>query len=66
MDRTGEPTPFGISGLILLGDMTPVSGVLRVDAIHQDLPFDKTMAAAVEDEIRDLAQWLELDLTLPG
>lgn len=45
----GEPTSFGISGLILLGDMTPVS-----------------MAAAVEDEIRDLAQWLELDLTLPG
>jgi uncharacterized protein len=38
------------------------AGVLRVDAIHQDLPFDKTMTAAVQSEIKDLAQWLELDL----
>jgi len=42
------------------------AGVLRVDAIHQDLPFDKTMTAAVQGEIKDLAHWLELDLTLPG
>jgi uncharacterized protein len=42
------------------------AGMLRVDAIHQDAPFDKAMAAAVEGEIRDLAQWLKLDLTLPG
>jgi uncharacterized protein YcaQ len=42
------------------------SGVLRVDAIHQDLPFDRTMTAAVEAEVKDLARWLELDLTLPG
>jgi uncharacterized protein YcaQ len=42
------------------------AGVLRVDAIHQDVSFDRTTAAAVDDEIRDLARWLELDLTLPG
>jgi uncharacterized protein YcaQ len=42
------------------------AGVLRVDAIHQDVPFDKTMTAAVAGEIKDLAHWLELDLTLPG
>jgi hypothetical protein len=27
------------------------AGVLRVDAIHQDVTFDKTMAAAVDSEI---------------
>jgi uncharacterized protein YcaQ len=42
------------------------AGVLRVDAIHQDVPFDRTMTAAVDGEIKDLAHWLELDLTLPG
>ena len=42
------------------------AGVLRVTAIHQDVPFDRTMTAAVEGEIRDLAHWLELDLTMPG
>jgi Winged helix DNA-binding domain len=41
------------------------AGVLRVDAIHQDVPFDRTMTAAVDGEIKDLAHWLELDLTLP-
>jgi uncharacterized protein len=41
-------------------------GVLRVNAIHQDVAFDRAMTAAVDDEIKDLAQWLELDLTLPG
>ena len=40
--------------------------VLRVDAIHQDVPFDRTMTAAVDGEIKDLAHWLELDLSLPG
>jgi uncharacterized protein YcaQ len=39
------------------------AGVLRVEAVHQDAPFDKTMTAAVESEIKDLAHWLELDLT---
>jgi hypothetical protein len=41
------------------------SGVLRVDAIHQDVPFDRTVTAAVDREVKDLAHWLELDLTLP-
>jgi hypothetical protein len=40
--------------------------VLRVNAIHQDVPFDKTMTAAVDGEIKDLADWLELDRTRPG
>jgi uncharacterized protein YcaQ len=42
------------------------AGILRVNTIHQDLPFDKTMTAAVESEITDLARWLDLDLTRPG
>ena len=42
------------------------AGVLRVDAIHQDVPFDRTMTAAVDGEVKDLAHWLELDLVPPG
>jgi uncharacterized protein len=42
------------------------AGVLRVDAIHQDVPFDATMTAAVNGEIEDLARWLDLDLKSPG
>jgi uncharacterized protein len=42
------------------------AGVLRVDAIHKDVTFNKTMTAAVDREIKDLARWLELDLSLPG
>ena len=42
------------------------AGVLRVDAIHQDVPFDRSTAAAVDDELKDLARWLELDLKLAG
>ena len=41
------------------------AGVLRVNAIHEDVDFTKTMTAAVRREIKDLAKWLELDLTLP-
>jgi uncharacterized protein YcaQ len=41
------------------------AGVLRVDAIHQDVAFSKTMSAAVNREIKDLARWLQLDLDLP-
>ena len=37
-------------------------GVLRVSAVHQDVPFSKAMTAAVSAEIRDLARWLGLDL----
>jgi uncharacterized protein len=41
------------------------AGVLRVDAIHQDVPFTKAMTAAVDREIEDLARWLELNLMRP-
>jgi uncharacterized protein len=40
------------------------SGVLRVDAVHQDVPFSKTMSDAIDHEIQDLAAWLELELTV--
>jgi uncharacterized protein YcaQ len=42
------------------------AGVLRVNAIHEDVEFTATIAAAVHEEIRDLAAWLELDLALPA
>jgi uncharacterized protein len=41
-------------------------GVLRVNAIHQDVPFSRATAAAVHREIRTLADWLGLDLRLPA
>jgi uncharacterized protein YcaQ len=41
------------------------AGVLRVQAIHQDVPFTKTMTAAIDHEIDDLAHWLGLDLSPP-
>ncbi|MEJ7741304.1 MAG: crosslink repair DNA glycosylase YcaQ family protein [Nocardioidaceae bacterium] len=41
------------------------AGVLRVNAVHRDVTFTKTMTAVVHREIRDLAHWLELDLALP-
>jgi uncharacterized protein YcaQ len=34
------------------------AGVLKVNAIHEDVPFDRTMTAAVRREIDDLARWL--------
>jgi uncharacterized protein len=42
------------------------AGVLRVDAIHQDVPFTRSMTGAVRREIEDLASWLRLHLTLPA
>jgi len=42
------------------------TGVLRVDAVHEDVPFTRTMAADVDREIKDLARWLELDLSTPS
>ena len=36
--------------------------MLRVDAIHQDVPFTKAMAEEVTRELTDLAAWLEVDL----
>ncbi|GAA2373877.1 hypothetical protein Cme02nite_02800 [Catellatospora methionotrophica] len=41
------------------------AGVLRVDAIHQDVPFTKAMAAAVDRGIEQLAAWLRLNLDRP-
>jgi uncharacterized protein YcaQ len=41
------------------------AGVLRVDAIHQDVPFTKAMSVAIHREISDLATWLKLALDLP-
>jgi uncharacterized protein len=40
-------------------------GVLRVTAVHQDVPFSHAETAAVDREIRDLARWLDLELVLP-
>jgi uncharacterized protein len=39
--------------------------VLQVDAIHQDVPFSKTMTASVGRELESLATWLDVDLLLP-
>ncbi len=41
------------------------AGVLRVDAVHEDVPFGKATAAAVDREIDDLATWLQLDVLRP-
>ncbi len=40
--------------------------VLRVDDIHQDVPFTKAMTTAVHREIKDLAHWLRLGLDIPA
>lgn len=39
------------------------AGVLRVDAVHRDVEFSTTMAAAVDREVVDLARWLDLELS---
>ncbi|MER7181237.1 crosslink repair DNA glycosylase YcaQ family protein, partial [Streptomyces hyaluromycini] len=41
------------------------AGRLRVDAVHQDVPFTKAMSAGIGQEIQDLACWLDLEPTLP-
>lgn len=41
------------------------AGVLRVNAIHEDVPFNKSVTTAVHREIKDLARWLETDVVLP-
>jgi uncharacterized protein YcaQ len=59
-----------LSGDRLVGKLDATAdrtaGVLRVGAIHQDIPFDKATSAAVREEIQDLGRWLELDVTLPA
>jgi uncharacterized protein YcaQ len=42
------------------------AGVLRVRAIHQDVPFTTAMTAAIGGEIEDLARWLGLRLATPS
>jgi len=42
------------------------AGVLRVDAVHEDEPFDKAMRTAVDREIETLAIWLRLELDVAG
>jgi hypothetical protein len=41
------------------------AGVLRVDAIHEDVPFDREVARAVHDELDSLAAWLGLEAASP-
>jgi uncharacterized protein len=41
------------------------TGVLRVHAIHEDVPFTPAMTEAIGREIEHLAAWLALDLTWP-
>jgi uncharacterized protein YcaQ len=38
-------------------------GTLRVNAVHEDVPFTRTIRAAVTDEIDALAAWLGLDVS---
>ena len=40
-------------------------GELRVDAVHEDAPFDDATRAAVRGEVLDLAAWLGLAAVLP-
>ncbi|WP_328432473.1 MULTISPECIES: DNA glycosylase AlkZ-like family protein [unclassified Streptomyces] len=41
------------------------AGVLRVNAVHEDVPFTEAMRAEISQEMADLARWLELELLLP-
>jgi len=63
--RWGYYTLPILSGDRLVGKLDATAdrkaGVLRVHAIHQDVPFTGAMTAAVEAEIDDLARWLALD-----
>ena len=40
--------------------------VLRVNAIHEDIRFTRTLAKAVQTELEDLASWLGLAAVEPG
>jgi uncharacterized protein YcaQ len=39
--------------------------VLVVNAIHEDVPFNRAIAAGVRHEIEDLATWLGVDVASP-
>lgn len=38
------------------------AGLLRVHAVHEDEPLTSAISTAVDREIRDLANWLDLGL----
>lgn len=38
------------------------AGVLRVHAVHEELPLDDEVGAAVDEQIRAMARWLRLDV----
>ena len=40
------------------------AGELRVDAVHEDQPWDSRTRVAFDEEIVDLARWLDLELVL--
>ncbi|MFC6081643.1 hypothetical protein [Sphaerisporangium aureirubrum] len=40
------------------------AGLLRVHAVHRDVPFAAIMADAIGEGIRDLARWLGLSVAL--
>lgn len=42
------------------------ASVLRVHAVHEDVPFTPSMARAVDGEIENLASWLGLDKVVWG
>lgn len=42
------------------------AGVLRVDALHEDVPFTTELTEAVHEELRQLASWLRLTLGGPA
>ena len=47
-------------------DVLPArDGRTAVEAVHEDDPWTTDARAAVDSEIEDLAQWLELDLVRP-
>ena len=42
------------------------AGALRVDAVHEDVPFTAAIRSAVDDELHDLARWLGLVARIGG
>jgi uncharacterized protein YcaQ len=41
------------------------AGYFRVNAVHRDVELTNAMSTAIDKEIRDLADWLGLELVLP-
>ncbi|TWP34988.1 DNA glycosylase AlkZ-like family protein [Leekyejoonella antrihumi] len=42
------------------------AGELRINAIHEDVPFSKTLATKVRTQLRSLTDWLDVDLARLG